>query len=131
MSAPTRLLLRFAANVTFIWALATYRPEYLLLQGGIFAALAVGALLTLMNILIRPILAVLTFPLKLFGILLAYIALNAAFLWLLTQVTVRFDTQIALLEIRGGFIGWSIVAIAISLLNWFLKHLPKESGAQS
>ena len=126
MSAPTRLLLRFVANTALIWALATYRPDYVLLQGGIFAELAVGALLTLMNTLIRPVLAILTFPLKLFGILLAYIALNAAFLWIMTQITLRFDTQIALLEIHGGFIAWSTVAISISLLNWVLKHLPKS-----
>ena len=130
MSTPTRLLLHFAANTALVWALATYRPEYFLLQGGIFAALAVGALLTLMNTLIRPILAVLTFPLKLFGLLLAFIGLNSAFLWLMTQITLRFDTEIALLEMRGGFVGWSIVAISISLLNWLLKHLPKtqENG---
>ena len=126
MSSPTRLLVRFVANTALIWARATYRPAYVLLQGGIFAVFAVGALLTLMNTLIRPVLAILTFPLKLFGILLAYVALNAAFLWILTQVTVRFDTSAALLEIRGGVVGLGTVAVAISLLNWALKHLPKS-----
>jgi len=73
MSLPLRLTLRFLLNIALVWALLSFVPQAFVLTGGFPASIVVGALLTLMNIVVRPALDLVTVPLKLIATLLAFI----------------------------------------------------------
>ena len=123
---PLKLTLKFALNVVLVWALSTYLGQYFSLDGGMPAYVIVGALITLLNIFFRPILAVLTLPLKLFATILAVIIANGAFVYVVHLVTLRMDPALVRLEIYGGAWGWIVVALCFGLANWILKEIFKS-----
>ncbi len=120
LSAPTRLLLRAILNVLLVWAMATYLSEYFQLTGGIAAVVIVGALLTLMNIVVRPILGIVALPLKLFAMLTALVAVNGLFVWLIYVITQRMDAGLVSLQING-IAGWIVTSIVLGIGNWVMK----------
>lgn len=116
-----RLFIRFVLTIALVWAMATYLDEYFFVTGGWTAYVIIGALITLMNIVIGPLLNLMLFPLKLFATILAIILANAIFLWLTVWVVGRMEPSLVTLQIDGGIGGWAIVAIALGLAKWLMK----------
>ena len=123
--AALKLTLKFVLNVVLVWALANYMGQYFGLDGGMPAYVIVGALITLLNMFFRPILHVLTLPLKLFATLIAVMIVNGAFVYVTHLVTLRMDPNLVKLEIYGGPWGWIIIAVCFGLANWILKEMFK------
>lgn len=123
MSSPTRLALRVLLTMALVWALGMYLPQYVSLSDGIMSAVTVGALLSLLNMFVRPVLNVITFPLKLFATIIAIILANAAFLWIVMQIVALMNPLIVSFQVTGGAIGWIVVSLIIGLANWILKEL--------
>lgn len=123
--APLKLALKFALNVVLVWALSTYLGQYFGLDGGMPANVIVGALITLLNMFFRPILHVLTLPLKLFATMIAVIIVNGGFVYVVHLITLRMDPNLVKLEIYGGPWGWIVVAVCFGLANWVLKEMFK------
>ncbi len=121
--APLKLTLKFALNVALVWALATYLNQYFALSGGLPAFVIVGALITLLNIFVRPILNVLTLPLKLFATIIAVIIANGAFVYVVGLITLKMDPALVRLEIYGGPWGWIVIALCFGLGNWVMKEV--------
>lgn len=94
---------------------------YFVVTGGFVAYTVFGALITLLNFFIRPILYVIALPFKLFATILALIIVNGLFVQLLYESGLYLDQSIVTLDIQGGLMGWGIVAIAFGLSNWFMK----------
>lgn len=124
-SLPLKITIKAILNVALVWAMATYLDQYFALTGGWRAIVIVGALLTLLNLLVRPILAILTMPLKLFATILAVIVVNGIFVWLVHLLVLKMDPAIVGLEIFGGAWGWIVVAAAIGFANWVMKEIIK------
>ncbi|MDO8468196.1 MAG: phage holin family protein [Candidatus Peribacter sp.] len=122
-SLPLKITIKAILNVALVWAMATYLDQYFALTGGWRAIVIVGALLTLLNLLVRPILAILTLPLKLFATILAVIVVNGLFVWLVHLLVLRMDPAIVGLDIFGGVWGWIVVAAAIGFANWVMKEI--------
>lgn len=122
-SLPLKITIKAILNVALVWVMATYLDQYFALTGGWRAIVIVGALLTLLNLLVRPILAILTMPLKLFATILAVIVVNGAFVWLVHLLVLKMDPAIVGLEIFGGVWGWIVVASAIGFANWVMKEI--------
>lgn len=122
-SVPLRLILQYALTILMLWLMIRFLPQYLLIEGSILALPAVAALLTLLNLFVRPILKIVTFPLKLFATLLAIVLANGAFLWLLERITERFDPTVASFIVDGGATGWIVVALLLGFGNWILHHI--------
>jgi len=118
---PLVLVLKFALNVTLVWVLARYLDEYFQLTGGLGAYVVVGSLITLMNLIVRPVLEILLLPLKLFATLLAIVILHAAFVQLTVMVVHKMDPGVVTLEIFGGLLGWVVVAGILGFGNWLLR----------
>ncbi|MBT3293586.1 phage holin family protein [Candidatus Peregrinibacteria bacterium] len=125
LSLPARLFIRAVLNIGLVWGMTTYMGQYFVLTGGIQAFIIVGALLTLMNIFVRPILAVLTLPLKLFATVLAIIIVNGVFVQLTHEIVQYMEEGLVTLEINGGLWGWILVAVILGLGNWIMKVLMK------
>lgn len=122
-SLPLKITIRTALNVALVWAMAAYLDRYFLLTGGWRAVVIVGALLTLLNLVVRPVLSLLTMPLKLFATILAVIAVNGLFVWLVKWLVLQMDPGVVRLEIFGGVWGWIVVAAAIGFANWVMKEI--------
>jgi len=111
--------------VIVVWVLANYLGQYFGLDGGIPAYVIVGALMSLLNIFFRPILNILTLPLRLFATIIAIMVVNGAFVYVIHLFTLRMDPGLIRLEIYGGPWGWIIVAVCFGFANWLLREMFK------
>lgn len=123
MTAPARLLLRFLLTIALVWVLMTRLPQYFALTGGLPAAVAIGALITLLNLFVRPILDIVILPVRILAHLLAFIVVNGVFLWVLTRIAALMDPAVLTLGIKGGIWGWLVVALILGAANWLLREL--------
>jgi len=123
LSLPTKLALKALVNVLLIWGLDTYLPAYFSVVGGLAAYVIIGSLLTLLNMFLRPLLAIITFPFRLLFTLFTVIGVNAFFLFVIYEITLKMDPNIVVLAISGGFVGWLVVSIILGVSNWVMKHL--------
>lgn len=121
MSLPLRISLRAVFNVLLVWGMTLYLPDYFFVQGGWAGYVIIGALLTLMNVLVRPLLDLVTTPLKLLATLVAFVLVNGCFLWLTVFIASMMDPTIVALQINGGIGGWIVVMILLGLANWLMK----------
>lgn len=118
MSSPIRLLLRFSLTVALVALIARAWPQYLSIGGGWTALVVVGALLTLLNMFLRPFLNVITLPFKLLFTLFTVIIVNVFFLFVAQAIAKLFDPAVASMVLQGGISGWLTVAVVLGLGNW-------------
>ncbi len=121
MSFPSRILLRLLLNIAFIWLLTRELGMIFFLTGGLPALLIIGFLLTAIDLLIRPFLALLTFPLRLFLSLLNILVLNGLSLALLVFLAREFPPDILTLTILGGVRDLFLLVALFSLRDTFLR----------
>lgn len=123
MPAPLRILLKAILNIVLVYVLARFLPQYLEVTGGLYAFVIIGALLTLLNLFLRPILSILTFPFRLVATLFTAVLVNAFFLWIVYSIVTRMDPAFVTMLIQGGLTGWIILSIALGLGNWAMKKI--------
>ena len=122
---PLKLILKAILNVVLTWAMAEYVGQYFGLDGGIPAYVIVGALITLLNIFFRPILNIITLPLRFFATIVAVMLVNGVFVYVVHMITLRMNPDLVRLEIYGGPWGWIVVAVCFGLANWIMKEIFK------
>lgn len=122
-SPALKLAIKAMINVLLIWLLTVYLPSYFSVIGGPPAYVIIGSILTLMNMFLRPLLAIITFPFRLLFTLLTTIAVNAFFLFVMYEISLKMDPSIVVLTIAGGLTGWILVSLILGVVNWILKHL--------
>jgi len=122
-SLPLRVLIKALLNIAVVWLMTAYLNQYFQLAGGITAYIIVGSLITLLNIFVRPILEILTFPFKLFATIIALIIVNGGFIQLTHMITEQMDPTLVSLEIFGGLWGWIVVACVFGFSNWLIKEI--------
>lgn len=125
ISLPLKLVAQYVLTVLTLWCVTRFLPDYLVIDGGRAALPTVAALLMLLNLFARPILKVLTFPLKLFMTIVAIVIANALFLWILEKIAEKFDPSVAILTVHGGVGGWLVVALILGIANWVIHHVLK------
>lgn len=121
ISLPVRILLRFLLTIGLVWWMAAYLDQYVFISGGFVAYVIIGALLTLMNLLVRPVLNAVTFPLRLLATILALIIVNGVFLGITYRITMKMDPSLVTFEILGGIGGWIVVMLILGIANWLMK----------
>lgn len=120
-----RLLAKALLNILLVWIMAEYVDRYFFLTGGFPAYLVMGSLITLLNLFVRPILYLITLPLKLFATILASVLVNGLFVQLILEISQYMDQKILTLDIEGGFVGWLTVATILGFANWVIKVVLK------
>lgn len=123
LSAPVRLVMRFALTILLVYILNTFLDQYFLVEGGLIAILIIASLLTLMNVIIRPVINVIMLPFKLFMGIVALIIANGLFLWLTEKIAERMDPAIIVLHVDQNLGGWLLVALVLGLGNWLMKEV--------
>ena len=119
----SRILIKLVANCFLVYFLNRLFPQYFSLFGGITAVMIMGGLLTAMNFIVRPILAMILAPLHFLFTLLAVLLANWGFLWIIYQVVLKMDPGLITLVISGGIAGWIVVSSILGFVNWLLKAL--------
>ena len=123
LSLPIKIVVQYALTIVTLWLLVRFLPQYLVIDGGWAALPTVAALVLLMNMFARPVLKVLTLPLKLFMTLVAIVLVNALFLWIVESIALRFDPEVAIVLVQGGLGGWIVIAILLGVANWIIHHI--------
>jgi putative membrane protein len=111
------MILRFLINAIAIAVAARYVPGLLLSGPG--AALMAAAILGLVNVLVRPVLLLLTLPFTLLTLGLFIFVVNAVCLMLTAAIVPGFEVT----GFKGAFLG----ALIISLVSWLLEALVQPS----
>ena len=127
MSLPLRILLRLLLTIVLIWAMPKYLYDYFLVTGGLPAWVVIASLLTLMNMLVRPVLNVIALPLHFLAAIFAFILVNAIFMGITVWIAFHMEPDLVTMEIRGPQ-GWIVVPIVLGFANWVLKHIPGKGG---
>lgn len=123
LSLPTRLALKALGNCLLMYGLHSMLPQYVNVFGGAAGFVIIGSLLTLLNLLLRPILTLITLPARLIATLLTVVVLNAVFLSVVHSIVLLMDPGIVALAITGGVKGWLMVSMILGLSNWTLKSV--------
>lgn len=128
MSLPARIVVTTICSIGLVWLLRLYLGGYFVLTGGYAAWITVGALLTLMNMTVRPILDIATLPLRFFATFLAIVIANGIFLWIAVKIVEHMDAKIVTLKIEGGLVGWIVLSFALGFAHWVIKELQRDRG---
>lgn len=124
-SLPLRILLKTLGNIGVVVAMNTLLPQYFSVYGGGAAYVIIGILISFLNVIVRPVLVVLTLPFTLTASILAFILVNGGILWLVYRITLLMNPDQLSLVIGGGIGGWIVLSFVFGLCNWMLKHVLK------
>jgi len=106
-------LFRLLIHMVAILIIAYLLPNIIRVDG-LLAALVAAFLLGIVNVIIRPILVILTFPLTLLTFGLFLLVINALMLWLVSALVRGFYVN--------GFWGALFGSILISIVSWILSR---------
>jgi len=124
-SWPTKIIFQWVLTIGLVWLLSTKLEQYFYLNGGIPAYIIIGSLLTLMNMIVRPVLHIVFAPFHLVFGLIATIIMNWLFLFIIQKIAERMDPAVVTLTFFGGFTGWLVLAVVFGLTNWGMKMVLK------
>ena len=121
---------RVIVSALAIWLTTVLSSEVVLVTDGstlgiVISAALVGLILTLVNMIFRPVVKLLSLPLYLLTFGLFSLVVNALMLWLVSFISDSLFTTTGL-EVYGGFWSYFWVALLLSLvqvpLNWFAPN---------
>ncbi len=104
-----RLIARFLVVAAAVWLVAAYVPG-IVVQEGVSSYLLIALIFSLVNLLVKPVLKLLSFPLLLLTLGLFLIVINAAMFGLTALLTERLDVD----GVGPAF----IAALVISAVTW-------------
>lgn len=105
----TNQLARFGVTLVAIWIVAAVVPG-IDVQEGLLSYVIIGLIFTLVNVLVKPVLTLLSFPVLIVTLGLFLIVINAAMLGLTAALTDRLAID--------GFGPATIAALLISAVTW-------------
>ncbi len=120
MSLPLRITIRWVLTIALVWAMQRYLGRYILITGGLPGWIVIGSLLTLMNLLVRPVLNAIAIPLHILASLLTFIIVNGVFIGITMWIADHLEPDLVTMDIVG-FQGWIIVPIVFGAANWVMK----------
>ncbi len=108
-----KLLLGWLLNATALLAVAYFVPD--IHVSGLEKALIAAAVIGLVNMLIKPILVILTLPVTILTLGLFILVINGFLFWAVGHYLPGFEVR----TLTAGMIG----ALAYSLISWLLSTL--------
>lgn len=81
---------------------------------GILTAVIVGVCLVFLNMVVKPIVSLLTLPLNIMTLGLFSLVINGLFFWFVAQIISGFTV--------ASFTSAIIGALIISIINWIVNH---------
>lgn len=105
----------------FITTLAVFALPYFVAGvtvNSVLTALIVAACLVFINMVIKPIVTILTLPINILTLGLFSLILNGIFFWFVAQIIAGFTV--------ASFTAAIIGALVISIINWIVSHFVSE-----
>jgi len=105
----------------FITTLAIFALPYFvagITVNSIVTALIVSACLVFINMVVKPIVTLLTLPINILTLGLFSIIINGVFFWFVAQIITGFTV--------ASFTAAIIGALVISIINWIISHFLKD-----
>jgi putative membrane protein len=105
----------------FITTLAVFALPYFVAGisiNSILTALIVAACLVFINMVVKPIVTILTLPINILTLGLFSLVLNGIFFWVVAQIISGFSV--------ASFSAAIIGALVISIINWIVGHFVAE-----
>ncbi|MFG1789999.1 phage holin family protein [Nocardia sp. NPDC049149] len=124
-----QLLIRLIINAVAIWLAAAWVDKIDIISpadngnmGKILVLLAVAAVFTVVNALVKPIIKLLSLPLVIVSLGLFLLVINALMLWLTAKITETTDYGLRV----EGFWAAVIGGVIVSIVNWVLGVLVRD-----
>lgn len=121
-----QLLIRLIINGAAIWLAAAWVDKIDIISpadngnvGKVLVVLAVAAVFTVVNALVKPIVKLLSLPLVIVTLGLFLLVINALMLWLTAKITETTDYGLRV----DGFWAAVIGGLIVSIVNWVLGIL--------
>ncbi len=105
----------------FITTLAIFALPYFVAGvsvNSVLTALIVAACLVFINMVVKPIVTILTLPINILTLGLFSVVLNGIFFWFVAQIITGFSV--------ASFTAALIGALVISIINWIISHFIHE-----
>ena len=125
LSAPMKLVIRLLLTILVVYLLSTFLERIFFVSGGLAAYIIIGSLITLMNLIVRPLIHLILLPFKLFMGIIVLIVTNGLFLWLTQRIATELDPKVVVLQVDQGIGGWILVAVILGIANWIFKEVLK------
>jgi putative membrane protein len=113
-----KLILRILINAAALWLAATIVPG--IHAGGPGSILAIALVFGVVNVLIRPVMKLLTCPVILLTLGLFTLVVNALMLWLAAWIGGMFGIEFTVDGFVAAFLGALLVAVVATVLDWVL-----------
>lgn len=113
------LAIKVLINAAAVWVAVLLVPGLELEEGRWLALLGIGLILGVVNIVVKPVLTVLSLPLILLTLGLFLLVVNAIALW----VAIAISEALGLGVTATGFGAIFLGAIVISLVSWGLESV--------
>ncbi|MFC9436786.1 phage holin family protein [Nocardia sp. NPDC057030] len=121
-----QLLIRLIINGVAIWLAAAWVDKIDIISpadngnvGKVLVVLAVAAVFTVVNALVKPIVKLLSLPLVIVTLGLFLLVINALMLWLTAKITETTDYGLRV----DGFWAAVVGGLIVSIVNWVLGIL--------
>ncbi len=127
-------IVRVLVTALALWLTSLILPERVEILGGgsvggrILAILVVAAVYSLVSMIVKPIVSMLSLPLLVLTLGLFYLVINAFMLWLTTWVTSQdFFGELGL-QIHGGFWWYVWIGIIVAVLQLVIGLFAPKKG---
>lgn len=120
-----RVLFRILINAVALWA-ATQFVDGIRFTGEWTTLLGVALVFGVLNVTLRPILKLLTFPLLILTLGLFTFVLNACMLWLTGVISDSFGLGFHVAGFRAAFFGALVVSIVSFVLSLFVSRTDRR-----
>ena len=108
------MILRFLGTAAAVY-LTVYLVPGITISGGWVTALLVALVWSVITMVIRPVLSILTLPITIVTLGLFSFILNAVLFWAMTLIVPGFEV--------AGFVPALIGAVVLSLINWLISKV--------
>lgn len=119
------LLVQFILNTALVWVLINFFGDFFVLSNNTKSIIVVGLIFTILNLVARPILNLLTLPLRLFATVIAVVIVNGVFVYLTHRIVDILQLPDVTLSIQGEAVGFLTVALILGVGNWVVKAVMK------
>ena len=118
-----KLLIRWASIALALFAAAYFLPGIRVSGDGWIAYAAMALILSVVNMIVRPILKFFAFPLTVITLGLFLLVINAATFWIASWIAVHyFEVGFHVDDFLSAFLGALIVSLVSSVLSSLLEE---------
>lgn len=122
-SLPLRIVASFLLNAGVVYTLGWLFPQLFLLSPGWRALLIVSVIFTAMNVVVTPVLRILSLPIRAFVWTIGALLTNGLALWVTVRLVAVLKLEGVTLAIGGGLVTWLLLTIIFGLANGVLRRM--------